>query len=480
MSTLKKQTIKGVLWSSIERFSVQGIQFILGIVLARILLPSDYGLIGTIAIFLSISQSLIDSGFSQALIQKKDTSENDYNTVFYFNLLASIGVYGILFFLAEPIADFFNEPILENIIKVVGLNIIFSALSIVQIAKLSKDLNFKLQTKATLTSVIISGSVGIYLAYKGWGVWSLVTQGLLRSCINTILLFILTRWKPKIIFSIKSFKELFSFGSNLLLSGLLNAIFNNIYLIIIGKFYNVKELGYYTRANQFQQLPSETITVILQRVTFPVLSSIQDQKKKIEIYYKKFIHFSAFIIFPLLIGLAVVASPLITIVLTDKWIQAVPFLQLLCFVGILYPIHAINLNILKVKGRTDLFLKLEIYKKLLIVITVLITFSFGVKALIIGQIICSIISLYLNTYYTGQLINYNFFSQIKDLIPVLLASIFMGIVIFFSIFYVQSSLLKLILALVVGPISYYVFSFLFKFEEIKALNKLFIQLKDKI
>lgn len=480
MNNLKSKTIHGLIWSSIERFSVQGVQFVLGVILARILFPSDYGLIGMIAVFLSISQSLIDSGFSQALIQKKNTTEKDYNTVFYFNILTAILVYGILFFLAKPIAVFYGEPILENLTKVVGLNIIFSSFSIVQIAKLSKNLNFKLQTKASLTSVILSGGIGIYMAYKGWGVWALVIQGLLKSGINTLLLFVFTNWRPKLMFSKKSFNSLFSFGSKLLFSGLLNAIFNNIYLIIIGKFYNVKELGYYTRANQFQQLPSETITVILQRVTFPVLSSIQNQHQKLEHYYKKFIRFAAFIIFPLMIGLAVTASPLIIVILTDKWINAVPFLQLLCFVGILYPIHAINLNVLKVKGRSDLFLKLEIYKKLLIAITVLITFSFGVKALIIGQIVCSIISLYLNTYYSKKLIDYSFFNQIKDLIPVLLVSLLMGFTVFASIYFIPSNMLKLITALFVGPLSYYILTFVFKFEEVKEINKLIVKLRSKI
>jgi O-antigen/teichoic acid export membrane protein len=354
-----------------------------------------------------------------------------------------------------------------------------------QILKTDVSANFSEYTsdgfiKASLSSVIISGGIGIYLAYSGWGVWALGIQVVLKSGLNTFMLFMLSFWRPKLIFSKKSFNSLFSFGSKLLFSGLLNAIFNNIYLIVIGKFYNITELGYYTRANQFQQLPSETITVILQRVTFPVLSSIQDQKKKLEHYYKKFIRFSAFIIFPLMIGLAVIALPLITLALTDKWISAVPFLQLLCFVGILYPIHAINLNILKVKGRSDLFLKLEIYKKILIAITVLITFSFGVKALIIGQIVCSIISLYLNTFYSKKLIDYSFFNQIKDLFPVLLVSILMGFIVFVSIYYIQSNLLKLSMAFFSGPFSYYVLAYLFKFDEINELHKFVSKLKHKI
>jgi O-antigen/teichoic acid export membrane protein len=480
LSILKKQIIKGVMWSSIERFSVQGVQFVLGIILARILYPSDYGLIGMIAIFMSISMSLIDSGFSQALIQKKNATEKDYNTAFYFNIITAFLVYVILFFTAKPIAVFYGEPILESLTKVVGLNIIFSSLSIVQIAKLSKSLNFKLQTKASLISVIISGSIGIYLAYIDWGVWALCIQIVVKSGLNTIMLFVLSFWRPKIMFSKKSFNSLFSFGSKLLLSGLLNAVFDNIYLIVIGKFYNITELGYYTRANQLQLLPSETITVILQRVTFPVLSSIQDQKKKLEHYYIKFIRFAAFIIFPLMIGLAVIASPLIILVLTEKWKAAATFLQLLCFVGILYPIHAINLNILKVKGRSDLFLKLEVYKKILTTLTVLITFSFGVKALIIGQIVCSVFFLFLNTFYSKKLIDYSLFNQIKDILPILFVSALMGFIVFVSIYYIQSNLLKLSTALFLGPLSYYVLSYLFKFDEINELHKFASKLKRKI
>ena len=474
MNSLKKQTLNGLLWSSIERFSVQVVQFILGIVLARLLFPSDYGLIGMLAVFMSISQALIDSGFSQALIQKKNADEKDYNTVFYFNIAAAICVYIFLFLIAEPVSIFYDEPLLEKLIKIMGLNIIFSSFSIVQIAILTKELNFKKQSKASLTSVIISGVVAIYFAYSGWGVWALVIQVLLKSSVNTLLLFLLTNWKPILMFSKKSFRSLFSFGSKLLFSGLLNAVFNNVYLIIIGKFYSVKELGYYTRANQFQQLPSETITVILQRVTFPVLSSIQDEDDKLFLYYRRFIKLAAFINFPLMIGLIVVAKPLIILLLTDKWVDAVPFLQLLCFVGILYPIHAINLNLLKVKGRSDLFLKLEIYKKILIMISILLTVSYGVKALIIGQIVCSFISLYLNTYYTKKLINYGFFGQLKDLFKYLIISIITGIIIYLSIAPILENGVKLIVAAIVGFFVYFLLGFLLKVNEVEEIKKIII------
>jgi O-antigen/teichoic acid export membrane protein len=480
MNSLKKHTINGLLWSIIERFSIQVVQFVLGIILARLLLPSDYGLIGMLAVFMSISQALIDSGFSQALIQKKNADEKDYNTVFYFNIASSVCVYLILFLLSEPIALFYEEPLLENLIKILGLNIIFSSFSIVQLAILTKELNFKTQSKASLTSVIISGVIAVYFAYTGWGVWALVIQVLLKSSVNTLLLFVFTKWKPILLFSKKSFHSLFSFGSKLLFSGLLNAVFNNIYLIIIGKYYTIKELGYYTRANQFQQLPSETLTVILQRVTFPVLSSIQDENEKLSSYYKKFIKLAAFINFPLMTILIVVAEPLIELLLTDKWIEAAPLLQMLCFVGVLYPIHAINLNLLKVKGRSDLFLKLEIYKKILIIISIILTIPFGIKFLIIGQIVCSFISLYLNTYYTKKLIDYGFFTQLKDLFIYFIISIIMGVVMYASMIYIPSNGLKLMVASIVGVLLYFLLGFLLKLNEIEEIKKIvLLKIKNK-
>lgn len=477
MNSLKNNMANGILWSVIERFSVQGMQFILGIVLARLLVPTDYGLIAMIAVFLSISQALVDSGFSQALIQKKNTNEKDFYTVFYFNLLVSILIYFILFFLAKPISTFYETPHLAIIIQVIGLNLILSSFSIVPIAKLSKKLDFKSLAKATLISVIVSGLIAIYLAYKGWGVWALVAQMLIKSTLNSILLCILIQWKPKFVFSRASFNTLFSFGSKLLATGLLNAVYNNMYLIVIGKFYDASQLGLYTRANQLQQFPSESVTTVIQRVTYPALCSIQDNKEELELYYKKLIRLSAFIIFPLMVGLAVISKPFIIVILTEKWIGAVPLLQMLAFVGILYPIHAINLDILKVKGRSDLFLRLEIYKKLLITLMLLITFSFGIKVMIIGQIITSIGFLYVNTYYTSKLITYSLYSQVKDILPIFILSISMGGLVYLTIFSIGSNLAKLFVGIGVGPVFYYILASLLKFEEIKEVQKIIVQLK---
>jgi teichuronic acid exporter len=472
VSEIKKKTINGVLWSAVERFSIQGLQFIIGLVLARLLLPADYGLVGMLAIFLAMSHTFVKSGFSYALIQKKNRNETDFSTAFFFNIGVGILFYFILFFSAQFIASFYKTPELEPLTKVIGINVFISSLSIVQRAKLTIDLDFKTQAKASFISALIGGCVGIYMAYNGYGVWSLVVQSLLRNGINTILLWILSKWVPKAIFSITSFKSLFSFGSKLLGAGLLNTLFNNIYLILIGKLFNARELGFYTRAFHLQQFPSENITNILQRVTFPVLSSMQDDENKLLHAYKNFIKISAFIVFPLMMGLAIIAEPLVQLVLTDKWLPAVPMLQLLCFAGMLYPIHAINLNILNVKGRSDLFLKLEIIKKIIITIAILITFSFGIKALIIGQIATSLIGYFINTYYSGRMINYGTIKQVKDLIPIIMITTAMGLCVVAITHYIEGSLLKLLVGLFTGAFVYYINARIFKFDELKQLMEL--------
>jgi teichuronic acid exporter len=479
MGKLKNDMTYGILWSVLERFSTQGMQFILGIVLARLLTPSDYGLIAMTAVFLSISHALVDSGFSQALIQKKNTSEKDFHTIFHFNFLVSILVYSILFFLARPISVFYEIPQLSAIIEVIGLNLILHSFSIIPIAKLSRKLDFKTLAKATLLSVAVSGVVSIYLAYQGWGVWALVAQVLIKSTLNSILLYILIQWRPKLIFSKESFNTLFGFGSNLLATGLLNAVYNNFYTIVIGKVYDASQLGLYTRANQLQKFPSESVTTVIQRVTYPALCSIQDSKEKLERYYRKIIRLSAFVIFPSMVWLAVVAEPFIVVILTETWMGVVPFLQLLAFVGILYPIHAMNLDILKVKGRSDLFLKLDLYKKIIITIVLFVTFSFGIKIMIIGQIFTSIGFLYINTYYTNKLIKYKLCTQLKDILPIFILSTLMGGLVYLSILPIDSDLVQVFLAIIAGPIYYYILASLLKFEELQEIKKIIIKLKNK-
>jgi O-antigen/teichoic acid export membrane protein len=471
-ASLKEKTIKGVFWSSIERFSVQGIQFILGIIMARLLTPADYGVIGMLAVFLAVSQTFVDSGFSSALIRKQNRTEVDFSTAFYFNIAIGIICYLLLFLLSPFIADFFDTPILIPVTKVVGLNVLINSFVVVQRAKLSISIDFKTQAKASSVAVLISGSVGLLLAYSGYGVWALAFQSVLNTGINMVLLWILSKWRPAFVFSYESFKEMFSFGSKLLVSGLIDTIYKNLYTLIIGKKFSKEDLGYYTRADNFTQFPSSNITGILQRVTFPVLSSIQDDDEKLSESYRNFLRLSAFVVFPLMIGLAALAKPFILFFLTEKWVGAILLLQILCLASMWYPIHAINLNLLQVKGRSDLFLKLEIIKKSISISILFITVPISVTAMGVGMIVSSLLALIVNTYYTGKLIHVGFFRQMKDLLPILFYSLLMGISVYFSISLLPNAFLQLIVGLIVGFVTYFTIAYLTKSKELKSLLSL--------
>ncbi|MDE6480078.1 MAG: lipopolysaccharide biosynthesis protein [Muribaculaceae bacterium] len=468
--SLKNKTVKGTIWSSLERFSVQGIQFVVMIIMARILTPADYGLVGMLAIFIAISQSLVDSGFSQALIRKQDRSEIDNSTVFYFNIAVGIVMYLILFFSAPLIADFYNEPLLVPITRAIGLSVVFNSLAVVQRALLTVKLDFKTQAKASLIGALISGAIGIGMAYTGFGVWAIVWQQLLNLAIITTLLWILSHWKPVWAYSWKSFRELFNFGSKLLASGLLDTIYKNLYLIVIGKFFKASDLGYYTRAHQFTDFASSNITGIFQRVTYPVLSTIQDNDERLADVYRRLLKTSAFIIFPLMMGLGAIAKPMILSFLTKEWLFSAVLIQILCFSQMWYPVHAINLNLLQVKGRSDLFLKLEIIKKIVITITLCITLPFGLIPMCWGMLANSIIALVINTHYTGKLIHLGFFSQMKDLLPTLLLSLATGAIVYLTVSSIHlNSWVTLGIGIVEGILIYILAAKLLRFKEFSEL-----------
>lgn len=470
--SLKSKTVKGVVWSSIERFSTQGVQFLIMIIMARLLTPKDYGLIGMLAIFLAVAQSLIDSGFSQALIRKQDRTDVDNSTVFYFNIVVSSALYLILFIAAPFVADFYNQPELTSVMRVVCLGVILNSLAVVQRALLTVRIDFKTQAKASLSAAVISGCIGIVLAYCGFGVWSLVVQQLLNLSVNTLLLWIFSKWRPIAVFSWKSFHELFAFGSKLLASGLLDTLYRNIYPIVIGKLFSASSLGHYTRAHQFSEFPSSNVTGIIQRVTYPILCGIQDETERLETVYRKFLKLSAFIIFPLMIGMSAVARPFIDIVLGKQWGFCGQLLQIICFAMMWYPIHAINLNLLQVKGRSDLFLRLEIIKKILGITVLCITAPFGLVVMCYGQIFNSIVALVINTYYTGKLINVGFIRQMKDLLPTILLSLTMFGAILFVNGYIEANMHRLVIGVLVGIIVYSSGSYIFKFKELQTLFSL--------
>ena len=470
--SLKQKTVSGILWSSVERFSVQGVDFIIGLILANILLPADFGLIVMLAIFLAISRSFIDSGFANALIRKKDRTEVDFSTVFYFNIVVGLFFYFLLFFTSPYIAAFYDVPILEDLTKVVAINLLISSLTVVQRAKFTINVDFKTQTKASLLAAIISGITGILMALKGFGVWSLAAQSVISSCINMIMLWIYSGWKPQLVFSMTSFKEMFSYGSKLLISGLIDTTYRNIYTIVIGKKFSETDLGYYTRADSFTQFPSSNITGILQRVTFPILSSIQDDDKKLQETYRKFLRLSAFVVFPLMMGLFGVADPLIRLLLPETWNGAILLLQILCLSQMWYPVHAINLNLLQVKGRSDLFLRLEIIKKIIGVSVLIVTIPLGVAAMCWGAVISSLIALFINTYYTRKLIQVGYLRQMKDLLPTLINSISMGIIVLGITRLIHINILALIAGITFGVIYYFSIAYLAKSQELHEVKSL--------
>ena len=475
MSTesLKQKTTKGLLWSSVERFSNQGVQFVFSIILARLLSPSDFGIIAMITIFFAIAQSFVDSGFSNALVRKTDRREEDFSTCFFFNIGVGIMAYIVLFLIAPLVANFYNQPILSPIIRITGLGVVLNSLCVVQQALFTIKIDFKSQAKVTLSATIISGIVGVVLAYQGYGVWALVWQGVVMSLVRMGLLWLMSKWRPKAGFSKDSFHYLFGYGSKLLASGLLDTIYNNIYPIVIGKFYTPAQLGNYSRALSFAQLPSSNITSILQRVTFPVLSTIQDDIPRLQANYRRLLKLSAFIIFPLMTGLAAVAFPLIRVVLTPKWEGCSLYLQIICFALMWYPIHAINLNLLQVKGRSDLFLRLEIIKKIVGVCIMCITIPLGITAMCIGMVVSSLISLFINTYYTGKLINIGCLKQMRDLTPIFINSLIMGGIVYFSIQISDNDILQLSLSIIVGVLSYIGGASMITRSELKEFRNLF-------
>lgn len=467
--SLKKKAINGVLWSAIERFSTQGIQFIFSILIARLLIPSDYGVIAMLGIFLAVSQTFIDSGFGTALIQKANRTETDFSTVFYFNIVVSILFYVLLWFSSPYIASFYDIPMLKDVTRVVALTLVFSALGGIQRAKLSIAINFKIRAIISLISALSTGCVGLYIAYSGYGAWALVFQMVFSSLLNTILLWCFVKWIPKLVFSWQSFGQLFSFGSKLLASALLDTIYNNVYTLVIGKVYSSSSLGLYSRASGLAQYPSSNITGILQSVTFPVLCSIKNDEKRLADAYKRFIRMAAFVVFPLMVGLASVSDPFIRIILTDKWEGAIYLLQIVCFSMMWYPIHAINLNILQVKGRSDYFLKLEIIKKIQGVCILCITIPISIVAMCYGSVISSLISLVWNTYYTKRLIGYGFLSQIKDLSHILIHSFVMGFIVLFIIHFIDIMWVKLLVGILVGGLYYVAGAYIMRFEELKEV-----------
>lgn len=476
---LKGKTTSGLLWSFCELIAIQGIQFIVQVILARLIMPKDFGIIGMITVFIAISNSFIDCGFSQALIREKTVSQDDYSTIFYFNIFMALILYCVLFLSASAISDFFKEPQLLSIIRVFSLVIVLDSFGLIQRTILTKTINFKTQTKINMVSSIASGIIGIMFAYMGYGIWSLVIKTLFMQFMQSLLLWVFKNWKPSFVFKTESFKRLFAFGAKLLISGMLDTIYNNICFVIIGRVFSASELGYYTNAAKLKDMVCQSITTPVQRVSYPVLSTIQEDNDKLKLGFKKITRVSVFLNFPMMIGLAIIANPLIYILLGNRWMPSVPYFQLLCFAGMIYPVHAINLNILQVKGRSDLFLRLEIIKKMIfsVLIVVVLSLRLGIIGLIGALVLNSYISYFLNAHYSSKLISYSIKEQLVDIFPVFSASTLMALIVYLcGLILSDTILIKMIFQIIIGCFAYVRISKLIKIQELNAVYELILSL----
>ena len=478
--SLRKKTVKGSFWSLADNVLGSGITFLVGLVLARLLTPHEYGLIGIISIFIAVFNSIVDSGFSSALIRKKDAKEIDYNTVFLFNLVLSVLLFALLFIGAPFIGSFFNEPQLIALSRVMGFIVIINAFAIIQRTQFVKRVDFKTQTKVSFIASITSGVVGIGMALGGLGVWALVGQQLSRQSLNTVFLWIYGHWTPRFQFSTASFHELFGFGWKLLVSGLIDTTWREIYQVVIGKCYSSATLGLYTRAQQFVTISSSNLTGVVSRVTYPVLSSIQDDKIRLKDAYRRIIRITMLTSFVLVLGMGAVAKPMVLVLIGEQWLPCVPILQIICFSYMMYPLHALNLNMLQVQGRSDLFLKLEIYKKIIAVGPILLGIFFNIYWMLIGSVFTGFFAYYLNAYYSGPFLNYSIWQQVKDIFPSFGVAITMAIIVYSLSFLPWSPFVLLPFQIVVGAIITITLCHLLQLEEyIELKNIVFAYINKK-
>ena len=472
--SLKDKTVKGVAWSGIDNVAQFGVSFIVSIVLARLLTPDDYGLLGIIAIFTTICTALMDGGFGDALIRKKDITDDDYNTAFIVNMMMSLLLYAIIFVCSPLIANFFGREELVQLTRVSSLGLIIGALSLVQVKRLTKQIDFKTQTQITIIASISSGAIGIIMALLGCGVWSLVAQSLSNQGIRAILLWVYNRWIPQLRFSVTSFRDLFGFGWKMMLTGLLDAVWKELYQVVVGKFYSPATLGQYTRAKQFSTLFSSNLSGVVGRVTYPVLSSIQDDKARMKGAYRRIIKTTMFVTAVGMFFLGAISEPLLYCLIGPQWHEAAIYLPLICLVGSLYPLHAINLNMLKVQGRSDIFLILEIIKKIVGIAPLMVGIFVGILPMLYVGLITGIIAYFLNSFYSGRLIGYSSWMQIKDVAPSYGVAFLIAISVWFFKFLPISNWIILPLQIVVGIAVFFVVCKVIKMEEYEETKQLLI------
>ncbi len=425
MKGLGLKATSAIGWIGLEKGGLAVIRFVVQIVLARILAPEDFGLIAVLVVFVELGRSFVDSGFSASIVQERDVSQTDLSTVFFFNIAAGAAAAALLSAAAPLVAGFYEDPRLEPLLQALSLSLVIGSSSVVHAALLTKRVDFKTQMKIRLPANLLGGVTGIWLAVVGMGVWALVGQMLARSLTNTVLFWWSSAWRPQLAFERASLRRMLPFGSRLLAVGLLDKFFNNFYYLVIGKAFSPVDVGLYQRAMNLQGFPTLTITTSVNKVLFPLLAGIQDQPARLRRGLRRALVAVSALQFPLMTGLATVATPLVAVMLTEKWLPAVPYLRLLCIAGALHPIHGVNLTLLKALGKGKLFLRLELIKKAFVVAALVFTVQHGVLWIVVGQVVVSVLALFLNTRYTASLIGYSLWAQARDLAPSALASLLM-------------------------------------------------------
>lgn len=467
---LKRKTKKGLYWTAINNFANYGIQFIIGIVMARLLSPDDYGIAALPGVFMALAGVFIDSGFSGAMVRKPDLTEEDLSTAFYYSIGIGVVCYVILFAISPFVADFYNVPLLENLMRVTALSFLINPLNSPQRIILSRRLDFKTPAKVSVITKIIMGVVGITIAYMGFGVWALVLSSLFSNILSLALNWYIVKWYPKTGWNKASFHYLWGYGNKLMASYLLGNLYENIVPVFVGKYYSPTQLGVYNRAEGYGRLLSANATGILQGVTFPVLSKMQDDKEFLRHSYRKILRVSAFVIFPLMMMLAALARPLIIVMITEKWEASIILLQLMCFPMMWYPIHAINLNLLQVMGRTDYFFRLEIIKKAYGLVALAISLPISLVAVVLSQWVTNVFSLIVNTYYTQKIINVGFVRQMRDLMPTFLLSLFMFGSIHLVNIYIDNYICQIVIGGIVGVVVYISGALFMHFPELEDVR----------
>lgn len=465
---LKGAAFSAATWSALDTFGVQIVQFVIGVVLARLLSPADFGLIAMLTVFIALAQVFVDSGLSSALIQKREVTAQDENTMFYVNIAVALVAYGLLWLAAPYVAQFYKQPTLKALLRVLSLIIIVRSFALIQTTFLRKRLDFRGLFFRSLLSFPISGAVGIIMAYRGFGVWSLVAQQLVASVVSVICYWVRGCWWPRLIFSIQSFKKLTGFGSRQLAAGLLDTLFQNIYHIVIGRLFSAAPLGYYARAVSLQRLATNNLSTIVSRVAFPVFCTVHHDIKRLREVASRTLAMMAMVIFPVMVGLMVVAEPLVDVLLSAKWLPCVPYFRLLCIIGILYPLHVVNVNVLRARGEMSTFLRLEFVKKGVTIVAILLTYRWGVLTMVCGQVIQSMVNYHLNAHYGGKSIGYTWQAQFKDVLPYVGATLVMAVAaVAVGLVAPEVQIVKLLLQASVGAIAYIACCHLLRLREFK-------------